>query len=213
MLAIVLLVGGAAVAVVDWWAVQTERVAVERVAKPVTMVLLVAVAATWGDPPGDVRGWLVAGALLGVAGDVALLGTGETAFMTGLASFAAGHLAYAVAASLLGVDLVWMLPGLGVMVALLGSRFATRTVPGAHRAGGRVLAGAVVFYAAVISAMVLTAWGTGLIVAGCGATLFALSDWVLGHRRFVGPLPGGRLAIMVPYHVGQGLLIVGLAAG
>jgi hypothetical protein len=36
---------------------------------------------------------------------------------------------------------------------------------------------------------------------------------VLGHRRFVGPLPGGRLAIMVPYHVGQALLIVGLTTG
>jgi hypothetical protein len=40
---------------------------------------------------------------------------------------------------------------------------------------------------------------------------FAASDWVLGHQRFVGPLPGGRLSVMVPYHVGQALLIVGLA--
>lgn len=200
-------------AVVDWWAVQTDRVAVERVAKPVTMVLLVAVAATWGDLPGEARGWLVAGAILGVGGDIALLGAGEVSFMAGLSSFAAGHLAYAVAASLLGLELVWMVPGFAVMVALLGCRFAARTVPGAHRAGGTVLAGAVAFYAVVISAMVLTAWGTGLVVAGVGATLFALSDWVLGHRRFVGPLPGGRLAIMVPYHVGQALLIVGLASG
>ena len=40
---------------------------------------------------------------------------------------------------------------------------------------------------------------------------FAASDWVLGHARFVGPVPGGRLSVMVPYHVGQALLIVGLA--
>ena len=61
--------------------------------------------------------------------------------------------------------------------------------------------------------MTLTAWGTGIVLAGVGATLFAVSDWVLGHRRFAGPLPGGRLAVMVPYHVGQALLIVGVAGG
>ena len=44
-----------------------------------------------------------------------------------------------------------------------------------------------------------------------GAMLFALSDWVLGHQRFAGPLPGGRLAVMIPYHVGQALLLAGLA--
>ena len=100
-----------------------------------------------------------------------------------------------------------------VIAGLLGYRFATRTLPGAVEHGGRVLGGAVVFYAAVISAMVVTAWATGIVLAAVGAMLFAVSDWVLGHRRFVGPLPGGRLAIMVPYHVGQALLIVGLTTG
>ena len=213
MLAVVLLAAAAVVAAVDWWAVETGRRAVERLAKPAAMLLLVGVAATWGDVAGDVRSWLVAGAILGVGGDVALLGTGDVAFMVGLSSFAAGHVAYAVAASLIGLELVWAVPGVVVIGALLGYRFATRTVAGARRAGGGAMAGAVVLYAAVITAMVVTAWGTGLLVAGIGATLFAVSDWVLGHRRFVGPLPGGRLAIMVPYHVGQALLIVGLASG
>jgi uncharacterized membrane protein YhhN len=213
VLAVALLVAAAAVAVADWWAVQTGRRAVERLAKPATMLLLVGVAATWGDVAGDVRAWLVAAAILGVGGDIALLGTGDGAFMAGLSSFAAGHLAYVVAASLLGLELVWTVPGIIVIGALLGYRFVTRTVAGAGRTGGNALAGAVVFYAVVITAMVVTAWGTGLLLAGLGATLFAVSDWVLGHRRFAGPLPGGRLAIMVPYHVGQALLIVGLASG
>jgi uncharacterized membrane protein YhhN len=97
------------------------------------------------------------------------------------------------------------------MAVLLGFRFLTRIVPGARAIGGAVLAGSVLFYACVISAMVVTAWGTGAWVAGVGAMAFASSDWVLGHQRFVGPLPGGRLSVMVPYHVGQALLIVGLA--
>ena len=74
-----------------------------------------------------------------------------------------------------------------------------------------VLAGAVVFYAAVISFMVVTSWGTAQWMAAVGASLFAISDWVLGYQRFVGPLPGGRVSVHVPYHVGQALLILGLA--
>lgn len=213
MLAVVLLVAATAAALVDWWAVGTGRLAVERVAKPLTMSLLVGVAATWGDAPGDVRAWLVVGAVLGVVGDVALLDAGERAFLVGLSAFALGHLAYAVAAVLLGVEAAWMVPGVVAMVVLLGYRFLTRTVAGARRAGGNVLAGAVLVYAGVISVMALTAWGTGVVLAGIGATLFAVSDWVLGHRRFAGPLPGGRLAVMVPYHVGQALLVLGLATG
>lgn len=206
-----LLLAAAVSALVDWWAVGTHRRKVEMFAKPLTMALLVGVAATVGEPAGDVRAWLVVGAALGLVGDIALLGDSEPAFMTGLGAFAAGHLAYAAAALLTDFDLAWSLPGLAFMVALLGFRFASRTVPGARRQGGPVLAGAVAFYACVITLMVVTAWGSGAWLAGVGAIAFAVSDWVLGHRRFAGPLPGGRLAVMVPYHVGQALLIVGLA--
>jgi uncharacterized membrane protein YhhN len=207
----VLLVAAGAVGVVDWWAVQRDRRDVERWAKPLTMLLLVAVAATAGDMDTAPRALLVAGALLGLVGDVALLGDGERAFLVGLSAFAAGHLAYAVTAVLIGFDPVWAVPGVVAMGAMLSYRFLSRTVPGARDAGGTVLAGAVVFYGCVIAAMVMTAWATTSWLAGVGAVLFAVSDWVLGHRRFAGPLPGGRLAVMVPYHVGQALLIVGLA--
>lgn len=210
---VALLAAASVVAVVDWWAVQTDRHRVERIAKPVAMALLVLVAATWGDAPVEVRVWLVVGASFGVVGDIALLGSSEASFMAGLVAFAVGHLAYAVAAIRTGIDPVWMLPGFVVMVALLGYRFVSRTVRGAHEAGGVVLAGAVAGYAVVISVMTVTAWGTAVVAAGVGASLFAISDWVIGHRRFAGPVPGGRLAVMVPYHVGQALLIIGLATG
>lgn len=208
---VVLLIAAAATALVDWWAVATGRRQVEYVAKPLTMALLVAVAATAGDPGGDVRGWLVVGAALGLVGDGALMADREGAFMVGLGAFALGHLAYAVAASAVGFEPAWALVGAAFMVVLLSFRFATRTVPGARRLGGPVLAGAVLFYACVITAMVVTAWGSAVLMAGVGAMAFAASDWVLGHERFVGPLPGGRMSVMVPYHVGQALLIVGLA--
>lgn len=201
----------AVAALVDWWAVAQRRGGVERLAKPVTMAALVGVSATLGHPDGDVRAWLVAGALFGLLGDVALLGSSETAFMAGLGAFAVGHLAYAGAAVGVGFHVGRALPGLGFMILLLGFRFLTRIFPGAARHGGAVLGAAVGVYAVVISTMVVTAWGTGSLVAALGAMSFAVSDWVLGHERFVGPLPGGRLSVMVPYHVGQALLIVGLA--
>ena len=206
-----LLIAAAVIAIVDWWAVGMGRRGVEHVAKPLTMALLVGVAATAGDPSSDVRVWLVVGAALGLVGDIALMGAGETAFMVGLGAFALGHIAYAVSALYVGFDPAWALVGVAYMVILLAFRFATRTVPGARRQGGSTLAGAVVFYACVISAMVVTAWGSAVALAGVGAMAFAASDWVLGHERFVGPIPGGRMSVMVPYHVGQALLIVGLA--
>jgi uncharacterized membrane protein YhhN len=206
-----LLVSAVPLALVDWWAVASDRRLVERWAKPATMAALVGAAAVVGSLDGAARVLLVVGAVFGLLGDVALLDHGSRAFLAGLSAFAIGHLAYVVAALLVGFDLVWAVPGAAAMVVLLSFRFATRTVPGAHAAGGRVLAGAVLAYGAVIAAMVVTAWATASLVAGLGALLFACSDWVLGHRRFAGPLPGGRLAVMVPYHLGQTLLIVGLA--
>jgi uncharacterized membrane protein YhhN len=209
--AIALLAAAAIAAGVDWWAVHTGRRSVEIVAKPLAMALLVGVAATAGDPDGDVRAWLVAGALLGLVGDIALLSNAAVPFMIGLGAFALGHLAYTVAALSIDFDPGWAVPGILFAVSLFAFRFISRIVPGARAAGGTVLAGAVIFYGCVISAMVITAWGTGAALAGVGAMLFVSSDWVLGYQRFVAPLPVGRLGVIVPYHVGQALLIVGLA--
>ncbi len=207
----VLLLVACVAALVDWWAVAVDRHTVRPVAKPLTMALLVAVAATIGDAPADVRTWLLIGAVLGLVGDVALLGDGELAFMAGLAAFAIGHLAYAVAALSVGFDWAWAIPGAVFLAALLGFRFIGRILPGAHHHGGAVLAGAVGFYAIVISATVVTAWATGEWIAAGGAMLFAVSDWLLGYQRFVSPIRRGHLAVMIPYHVGQALLIIGLS--
>lgn len=207
----VLMVLSGVTALIDWWAVARNRRTVELAAKPLTMALLVGVAASVGDPAADVRTWLVIGATLGLLGDVALLGDGEVAFMAGLGSFAVGHLSYGVSALLVGFDWAWAIPGVAFLAVLLGFRFIGETLPGAKRHGGPVLAGAVVFYAVVISVMVVTAWATGEVLAAGGAVLFSISDWLLGYQRFVAPIKYGRLGVIVPYHLGQALLIIGLA--
>ena len=205
-----LLVAFGIAVVTDWWAVATSRKAVEVVAKPLSTAILVALAATTGAADGWTRAFLVAAAVFGLAGDIALLDDSEPAFMAGLGAFAVGHLAYVGAALSVGVgwSALWAVP---FMALLLGWRFGPETVPAARRAGGAVLAGAVVFYAAVISAMVLSATGTGVLLAALGAMLFAVSDWVLGYDRFVRPIMRGHLIVHVTYFTGQLALILGLA--
>jgi uncharacterized membrane protein YhhN len=44
-----------------------------------------------------------------------------------------------------------------------------------------------------------------------GAVLLFASDGILGWNRFVVPLRHGRLLTRIPYHLGQGLLILALA--
>ncbi len=44
------------------------------------------------------------------------------------------------------------------------------------------------------------------------ATVFVASDAMLAVNRFVRPLPGARVLIMVTYHVGQALMAVGVLA-
>lgn len=195
----------------DWWAVATSTRRIEVVAKPATTLTLVALAATTGSPDTATRVLLVVAAVFGLLGDVFLLDDREQSFMAGLGSFAVGHMAYVGAALAVGVSWPEWLIAVPFLVVLLGWRFSTQTLPGARRHGGTVLAGAVVFYAVVISAMVLTATGTGVVLATCGAMLFAVSDWVLGFNRFVRPIRRGDLIVHVTYFCGQLALIAGLA--
>ncbi len=206
------LIGAGLAATTNWWALVTHRPQVERMAKPLATALLVVVAATAGSPEPVVRVALVVAALFGLLGDIALLGDSEGRFMAGLGAFALGHAAYVVAALGVGWSGPHALIAVPFMVVLLGWRFLPQTVPGARRAGGTVLFAAVLVYAAIISAMVVTATGTRSILATAGAMLFAVSDWVLGYDRFVRPVRHRDLLVMVPYHVGQALLIVGLAS-
>lgn len=179
------------------------------VCKPLAMALLIVLACLAGTASADVRFLVVAGTCFGLLGDVALLNDGSAWFLRGLAAFAVGHGFYAAAAVGVGLSVTaWW--GVGFVFALFAWRFVPRVVPGARASGGVVMMGAVIFYSLIIAAMVIGAFGTGRWLAAAGAALFAGSDWVLGQRSFVGPETFHRLAVMVPYHVGQTLLIFGL---
>jgi uncharacterized membrane protein YhhN len=201
----------AAFALVDWYAVWRGNRRTETWAKPAVLVTLVLVALAL-DAAGSTPGiWLVAGLVLGLAGDVLLLGDSDTRFRLGLAAFLVGHLAYVVCFATLGLPApVW---AWGSAVVLTTCLVVTRdVVPATHRRGGAALSVPVAVYTAVIAAMLVLAWCTGHALIALGATVFAASDSVLAVDRFVRPRDWAHVVVMVTYHVGQALIVAGVLA-
>ncbi len=199
------------VAVVDWWAVVTDRRGAEYVLKPLTMVVLIAAALALPDPVTDgARLFIVVGLVCSLAGDVFLM-LDERLFIGGLVSFLIGHVMYII--GLLRFDEITPpLLFVGVLVVLVAAAvIGSRVVRGAGEADPR-LTGPVAVYMSVISLMVVMAFGTAVPIAILGAVLFYASDGVLGWNKFVEPVPHGRLAIMATYHLGQIGLVLALAS-
>lgn len=204
------LFGGTAIfALLDWVAVGKSRLRLEYVAKPATMVMLIAAALTLQPADPTQRAWFVAALVFCLAGDVFLMLEGR--FVPGLASFLIGHLAYIAgfwlgpaAGSGPGIMLVAVLP-----IAALATVIGPRVVQGA-RATDRRLVGPVLNYIVVISAMAASAILTRQPIAIAGAALFFASDGMIGFRNFVVHKPWMDLAIITTYHVGQALLVLSL---
>lgn len=198
-------------ALVDWYAVAKGDRRTEAWAKPATLVALIVVALVLGATDTSAGTWLLVALLLGLAGDVFLLGESDTRFRLGLAAFLVGHLAFLVSFTRLGLHpptWTWW-----AWVVLLVCLLATRQVaPAAYVHGGTALALPVAAYTVVIGAMVIIAFDTGVPLIAAGATVFAVSDSILAVDRFVEPRPWAPVAVMVTYHVGQALIVAGVLA-
>ena len=189
------------IALVDWWATWTQRRPVRLVAKPATLIALIGVALAIDPADPRIRTWMVVGLALSLAGDVFLLFE-ERFFVFGLASFLLGHIAYVTAMQLAPTSVPGTLVGLVavvVAIALVGRRVVAAVRGGDHPE----LVGPVIAYLLVISAMVVSAFGTLAPAAIIGAALFYASAATLAWNRFVAPLRLGPLAVMVTYHLGQ----------
>ncbi len=205
---VILLVVALVVAAVDWWAVATERRTVEYVAKPGTMVVLIAAALTLDPADGTARGWFVAALVLSLVGDVFLM-LPRDLFVAGLASFLLGHVAYIVGLLSGDTSATGLLVGAAIIVValpLVGGR-----VLRAVRAGDEPeLTVPVALYILVISAMVVSAGASGSAVALAGALSFYVSDALIAWTRFIRPFAWGRVAVMVTYHAAQIALVASL---
>jgi uncharacterized membrane protein YhhN len=203
-----------AVAVLDWVAVHQGSKALEYLAKPGCMVFLIAAALALDPADGAARALLVAALVLSTLGDVFLMlpgrqpGTsGPNLFVAGLGSFLLAHLAYVLGFGFEGGSLGGVLVGLVpvvVLVAVVGRRVRAAVVASPEPE----LATPVSAYIAVISLMVLAAFGTLDGRAMVGAALFAASDSLIAWERFVKPRPWGPVTIIVTYHLAQALLVL-----
>lgn len=204
------LFGVAAVAAVsNWVAVAIGNRWVEWFAKPATLALFIGVALALDPRHESVRAWFVAGLVLSLAGDVLLMLPTER-FVAGLAAFLAGHVAYVIGFCLEQRSWVWLLVGLALVacfVLILGRRIIRAVARTDH-----ALVVPVAAYIVVISAMVITAWGTAIAWAVVGAVLFYFSDATLAWNRFVVRRRWGDVAVTVTYHLGQAGLVLALAA-
>lgn len=209
----VLLAGAAVAAVVNWFGVARSDQRLIYLAKPATLALLIAVAVTLAPDDGTVRAWFVAGLVLSLAGDVFLMlpervSTPVSPFLLGLGSFLLGHLAYIV--GLASDHRSWPLTVVGVVVVAGAlAVVAPRILAGVgEREPG--LRGPVMAYVAVISVMVVAAFGRTVPAGVAGAVLFYASDATLAWNRFFGPRRSWQVAVMVTYHLGQAGLVLSL---
>lgn len=210
---VALLVVAGVLALVDWVAVARSWRLIEYAAKPLTLLALVFAAAS-ADLP-DIKGWVVAALVLGLLGDVGLMlasdedGPPDLPFLLGLGSFLLGHACYLVAFARYGLHGWQLLAGV-LIVAGFGALLLPRVLAGARRVGGASLASVVAVYAATLSAVAALGVGTGAIATAVGGVLFLASDSLIAWERFVRRLPHGSVAVIVTYHLAQGLILLGL---
>jgi len=206
--AFLLLAFALVVACGDWVAVHQGTKGLEYVCKPLTMVLLVGVTLALDPAEPAVRAWFVAALLLSLAGDVFLM-LPRDLFVFGLGAFLFGHIAYIVGMHVDGVDGHRFLVGIVIVmaiVAVIGSAILRGVRAGPHPK----VAGPVVAYMFVISAMVASAIGVGHVAGIAGAALFYVSDALIAWNRFLRETSHARVAIMVTYHLAQVGLILSL---
>jgi uncharacterized membrane protein YhhN len=221
-LALTLLALTLTAAIVDWYAVGISAKRLEYIAKPAVMVLLIAwfwVSSSAGSSLFSPPGWFLIGFILSLAGDVFLMLPREQ-FIAGLAAFLLGHVAYLIGFNAGPPPFNLAALVVAAVVGMTASRLSRRLAAGLQSSGNERLRGPVFAYSLVISLMLLSALLTLLrpewpalpaLLVSLGALLFFLSDAMLAWNRFIGPLPGGRVGSLIPYHLGQMLIAIGVA--
>lgn len=170
--------------------------------KPLATLGVIAYAWPRGRETPLLRRWILAGLVLSLAGDVALLWP-QQGFLPGLVSFLLAHLAY-----LVGFTRVQRLAGLwrpfvfyavvaGTILALLWPG-----VPGALRLPVAVYVVALATMAAQAAVLWQAGAARGAVLA-LGGALFVASDALLATNKFAGPLPLSGLWILVTYWSAQ----------
>ena len=197
-------------AVLTIWSDTLGRRRLFHVLKPLTMVLVIAIALLAETPvPAAYKTFILAGLLCSLAGDIALMFP-EKWFTAGLASFLAAHLLYILAfrpgpgrAISAGMFVPFLIFGL-LMFRLLAPSLGRLKIP-------------VLVYIAAITAMAglaagrfVDGGGTRPLLAFAGAVLFLVSDSVLAYDRFAKKLGPAQAIILGTYFPAQLLIALSI---
>jgi uncharacterized membrane protein YhhN len=132
------------------------------------------------------------------------------AFVPGLAAFLVAQLCITVGNALLVTSWLALLAS-AIVVSLVAVPLAVRYLRALARSDAEGLALPVLAYMGAITAMVVSAAASGVVLAAVGAALFFASDALIAETRFVGPRSGAPVAIMVTYHLALAALVLSLA--
>lgn len=205
-------------ALTDWIAVARDDRRLERVAKPATIaVLMVAGAVTW-QRDYDVSFIATMAALtFSLLGDVFLMQDRDL-LLPALGAFFAAHVCFIAAFG--GPTLSAYSVFIAVTLILFMGPVFLAVSGGLKKRARPSLIGPVLVYVIVLGVMVLTAftaagangWSrASIFAAAVGASLFLVSDALIGLHRFVRELSWAPVTIMVTYHLGQIGLVYALA--
>ena len=176
------------------------------ISKPAASTAFIAVALAAGATGTSYGRAILAGLVLSWLGDVLLIPRhAPKIFLAGVASFLLGHVAYAAAFLLRGIDL-----GTSVVVAALTGALAAAVLAWLRPHVGPDMRAAVPAYVAVISVMVVCALGTyaqaGNAWIPLGAIGFYLSDLSVARDRFVAEEFVNRIWGLPLYYAAQVVL-------
>lgn len=210
---------GLVIAVIDWVAVAKQWKVVEYAAKPgVTLALL-----AWLWSAGGLQGqliWFFIGLAFSLAGDIFLVLPKEQLIL-GLAAFFVAQIAYLVGFNNTLPPTNLASGAIVLLVGITAVRIYGAIEAGLEASGGHSLKMPVLAYLAAISLMLISAlltlvrseWSAGNAwLVSIGAILFFVSDAMLGWIKFVRPFRYGRVQVIISYHLGQALIVLGAVA-
>ena len=146
---------------------------------------------------------------LGLLSDVFLM-LPRDLFLPGLVAALVEHIFYIAGFRVRDFDLVWF-AGAALVAVLSVIAFLPPILRALRRLHASLVL-PVIAYVAIFVFMVASAGGTRSVVALAGALLFFYSDAILAWNRFVRPIRYGRVVNIVPYHLGQALLVLSLVS-
>lgn len=181
------------------------------ITKPTASAAFILTAFALGATDRSYGGWILAGLILGAAGDVALMFEGERAFLAGLGTFLLGHVAYVIAFAAVTPYQAWATPL--ALVPLAGAAAVTYWL-WPHLGSMRI---PVLCYVAVITLMAIGALSaqtdaralldaTHARLLTAGAILFFASDVFVAREKFVAGGWINRAWGLPAYYGGQLLL-------